>query len=421
MTADFYSMILHSQPDTDGCYTVKLLAPSPDALQKVSEAIDRMKIDQTWICTELRPWETLNTLERNQYPAYVLLDPRMLQSLRLSLTQPGTWYFYLLVLLSLSGVPEKIQALKRQIADLEFELAGYQKASGTSGSKEKIQVVKLANEFLQARKTAIPTTYGVTPDLLRNIKAFEDIMSNRRSPPTVPQITSALSACFVPLFQHLTSTHQASLATYQELEATKDELATVKATNEELRQQVDQYSFDHHLRTPLTQSIELQSEIEALKRQMSEDQARLTVVSQKNKKLKAQNSELKGKVRSFREHDRLSEEMHSTPASGGGVEPPDVVMVDSTTLPRERDLEIQGEQELIRLLEGEKDMRLGVELELADLKAEYELQEDMMIDWFLESVRVTNGEAYLKQLKTLREIRPLPPYKSRDSSYRLLG
>ena len=415
MTADFYSLILHSQADTIGCYTVKLLTPSPEALWKISETIDRMKIDQTWICTELRPWETLNTSERTQYPAHVVLDPEMLQSLRLSLTQPGTWYFYLPVLLSLSGVPEKIQALDRQIADLMCELAGYKRASGTSGSKEKIQVVKLVNEFLQACKRAPPTTNKDTPDLLKNnIKALQDIMSNR-CPPTVPQITSAVSACFDPLFQRLSST-------YQELEATKDELATVKATNEELQQQVGQYSFDNHPRTPMTQSIELQSEIDALQRQLSEDQARLTVVSQKNKKLRAQNSELKGKVRSFRENTRLSEEMHSTPSSGGGVEPPDVQMVDSTTSPQERDLEIPGEQEvLIRLLEGEKNMRLGVELELADLKAEYELQEKMMIDWFLESVRVTNGEAYLKQLKTLKEIRPMPPSKSRDSYYHLPG
>jgi hypothetical protein len=64
-------------------------------------------------------------------------------------------------------------------------------------------------------------------------------MSNPNSPPTVPQITSALSACFAPLFQHLSLAHQALLATHQELEAAKDELATVKATNEGLQQQVD--------------------------------------------------------------------------------------------------------------------------------------------------------------------------------------
>jgi hypothetical protein len=78
-------------------------------------------------------------------------------------------------------------------------------------------------------------------------------------------------------------------------------------------------------------------------------------------------------------------------------------MVDSATSPQERDLEIrllEQEQKLLaRSLEGEKNMRLGVELELADLKVEYELQEKMMIEWFLESVRVTNGEEYLKQLK----------------------
>lgn len=409
--ADFYSMILHSQLENDKRYTVKLLVPSPEALRRVSETIDGMKIDQTWICTELRPWETLSTSERHQYPTKLLLDPEMLQSLRLSLMQPGTCYLYLLVLLSLSRVPEKIRALDRQIADLMCELAGYKRASGTSGSKEKIQVVKLVNEFLQAcRETAPPTTNKDTPGLLKNnIQALRDIMSKRNDQPTVPQMTSAVSACFAPLFQRLSSTHQ-------ELEAIKDELATVKATNEELQQQVDQHSFDNHLRTPVTQSIELQSEIDALKRQISEDQARLVVVSQENKKLRAQNSELKGKVRSFRENARLSEEVHSVPASGGGVEPPDVQMLDSTISPQDRDMELPGEQELlIRLLEGEKNMRLGVELELADLKAEYELQEEMMLDWFLESVRVTNGEAYLKQLKMLKEMRPMPPSKSRDS------
>lgn len=326
-----------------------------------------------------------------------------------------------------SSVPEKIQDLDRQIADLQVELAGYQMSFGTSGSKEKIQVFKLGNEFLRAAKTVTPTTYGATPDLLSSITALRDIFSKSDSPPTVPQITSTISACFVPLFQHLSSTYQAFLATHQELEIIKDELATVKATNEELQQQVGQYSFGHLPHTPLTQSTKLQSEIEALKGQISEDQARLTVVSQENKKLRAQNSELKGKVGSFREYVRLSEERHSTSGNSGSIEPPDVPMANanSTPLSRERDMEIrvlEWEQKLLtRELEGEKNKRLGVELELADLKMEYELQEKMMIEWFLEAVRVANGEEYLKQLKTLKEIRPIPPSKSHDTFYRLLG
>ena len=382
--------------------------------------IDGMKVDQTWIFTELRPWASLNTVERNQYPATILLDPGMLQSLRLSLTLPGTWYSYLLALLSPSDILEKIQALERQVADLNFELAGYQMASGTSGSREKIQVFKLGNEFLRAAKTATPTTYEVTPDLLSNITAFRDIMSNPGSPPTVPQITSTLSACFAPLFQHLNSTHQTFLAAHQELEATMDELATLKAINEGLQQQVGQYSLDHLMRTPLFQPIDPQSEIEASKGQISEDLARPAV--EENRKF---NSKLKGKAGSSREPIRLSEERHSTPANGGSIEPPDVPMVDSTTLLQKKILEIRTldweQKVLLRSLEGEKNMRLGVEMELADLKAKYELQEKYMLNWFLEFVRETNGEAYLKQLKTLNEIRPRPPLESRDNFYRLLG
>jgi len=419
---NFYSITLHSQPETGECYTVKLLAPSPEGIQKILTMIDGMRIDQTWISTEVRPWASLHSSERSQYPAHVLLDPGMLQSLRLSLTQPSTWSFCLPALLSPSGIPEKIQDLGRQIADLKVELAGYQNAFGTSGSREKIQVFKLVNEFLRAAKTATPTTYEATTDLLNNITALQNVMSNRDSPPTVPQITSTLSACFVPFFQQLSSTHQAFIATYQELEATKDEFATVKATNEGLQERVSQYSFVHPPHTLLTQSTTLQSEMEALKRELSEEKARLTVATQENKKLRAQNLELKGKVGSFREYIRLSEERHSTPANSGSVGPPDTPMVDSTP---ERDVEIQvleWEQELLtRLLEGEKNTRLGVELELANLKVEYELQEKKMIEWFLESVRVTNGEEYLKQLKTLKEIRPMPQSMSRDSFYRLLG
>lgn len=419
MTADFYSMRLHSQPETDGLYTVKLLAPSPEALRKVSKMIDNMKIDQTWIFTELRPWASLNTVERNQYPSTILLDPGMLQSLRLSLTLPGTWYFYLLALLSPSDILEKIRALERQVADLNFELAGYQMASGTSGSREKIQVFKLGNEFLRAAKTATPTTYEVTPNLLSNITAFRDIMSNPGSPPTVPQITSSLSACFAPLFQHLNSTYQTLLASHQQLEATKDELATLKAINEDLQQQVGQYSFNHLLRTPLTQSINVQSEIEAPMRHMSEDLARLTV--EENQKT---NSKHKGKAGSSREPIRLSEERHSTPANSGSIESPDVPMVDSTTAPEKQNARIRLlvlEQEVLtRSLEGEKNMRLGVELELADLKAQYELQEKFMLHWFLKFVIETNGEAYLKHIKTLKDIRPKPPSESQDSFYRLL-
>ena len=339
---------------------------------------------------------------------------------------------FLFISLALSSsIPEKIQDLHRQNADLQVELAGYQMSSGTSGSKEMIQVFKLGNEFLRAAKSVTPTTYGATPDLLNNITTLRDIMSKPDSPPTVPQITSALSACFVPLFQHLSSTYQTNLATHQELEMTMDELATVKAANEGLRQRVGQYSSDHLLHTPLTESTDnLKAEIEALKKQSSGDQARLTVltvVSQENKKLRTQNAELKGKVESFRERIRLSEERHSTSANGEStsIEPPDVPMVDSTSLSRERDMEtrfLECEKEhLTRSLEGEKNMRLGVEMELADLKVEYEQQEKMMIDWFLEAVRVSNGEEYLKQLKTLKEIRPMPPSKSRDSFYRLLG
>ena len=393
--------------------------------------IDGMKIDQTWIFTELRPWASLNTVERNQYPSTILLDPGMLQSLRLSLTPPGTWYFYLLALLSPSDILEKIRALEIQVADLNLELAGYQLASGTSGSREKIQCFKLGNEFLRAAKTATPTAYEVTPDLLSNITAFRDVMSNPGSPPTVTQITSTLSACFAPLFQHFNFTYQTLLATHQELEATKDELATLKALNGELQQQVGQYSLDHLLRTPLAQCTRLESEIGAPMGSISEDLARLTV--EENQKSDS----------TSRAPIRLSDERHSTPANSGSIEPPDVPMadstpvnsgsieppvaqtVDSTTLLREKILAIQvldQEQKLlIRSLEGEKNMRLGVELELADLKAEYELQERFMLNWFLEFVRVTNGEAYLKQLKTLKEIRPTPPLKSRDSFYRLLG
>ena len=327
-----------------------------------------------------------------------------------------------------SCAPEKIQDLNRQNADLKVELAGYQKASGTSGSREKIQVFKLGNEFLRAAKAATLPAYEATTDLLNNIKALQNVMSNPDSPPTVPQITSAVSACFSPLFQHINSTHQTLLATHQEMGAIKDELATVKATNEGLEQQASQYSFDHlssHSLSPANH----QSEIKRLKKEISEEQARLTAVRQENKKLKAQIVELKGKVGLFRESIRLSEERRSTPANSGSLEPPDVPMDGPTTSSRGQNMEIQvleREQNLLtRALEGEKNMRLGVELELADLKAEYELQEKMMIDWFLESVRVTNGEEYLRQLKTLKEIRPIPPPRTRDTTresfYRLLG
>jgi chromosome segregation ATPase len=290
-------------------------------------------------------------------------------------------------------------------------------STGTGGSREKIQVFKLGKEFLGAAKTVTPTIYGATPDLLSNITSLRDIMATPDSPPTVPQITSTLSACFVHLFQYLNSTQQTLLATHQELGTTTDELAAAKAANEALNQQIGQYSLDHLPHTPLTQSTNLQSEIEALKKQNAEDQARLTLLSQENKKLRTQKSELKEKVESFRKHIRLSEESRSTPANNNGsIEPPDVPMDDSTTLSQKQDMEIRlleyEQKYLIQSLEDEKKMRLGVELELADLQVEYELQEKMMIDWFLEAVRVTDGEEYLKQLKTLKEIRPMPPSKS---------
>jgi len=298
-------------------------------------------------------------------------------------------------------------------------------SSGTGGSREKIQVLKVGNEFLRAAKTVTPAAYEATTELMSSISALQHIMSNPDSPPTVANVTSALSACFIPLFQHLNSAHQALLATQQELEETKDELATIKATNEGLQQQVGQYSFDHSSHTLSTGSVDLQVEIEGLKNEMAEERARLSAARQENKKLRAQNTELKGKVGSFREHIRLSEERYSTPTNSRSTETPDVAMADPTTLSREQNMEIQvleREQELLtRLLEGEKNMRLGVEQELTDLKVEYELQEKMMIEWFLESVRVTNGEEYLRQLKTLKQIRPMPPSKSRDSFYRLLG
>jgi FtsZ-binding cell division protein ZapB len=315
----------------------------------------------------------------------------------------------------------------RTIADLKVELAAYQKYSGTSGSKEKIQVIKLGNEFLRAAKTAPLTVCEATEDLSSSITTLKNITSNPASPPTVSQITFGLSACFLPLFQRLHSSHQALLTTHQDLEATKCELATLKAMNEGLQQQVNQHSYDKSTRPLLTV---LQSEIEALKKEISEYQARLTAARQENKKLKSQNSELKEKVGSFRKHIRQSEESYSTSTSGGSIEPPDEPMIDGSTmspqeLPQERDAEIrvleQEQRLLAQTLEGEKNKRLGVEMELADLKADYEMQERMMLDWFLEMVRITNGDQYLKKLKKLKEIRPTASSTSRGTFHRLLG
>ena len=317
----------------------------------------------------------------------------------------------------------KIQDLNRQIADLKVELAGYQQSSGTGGSREKIQVFKLGNEFLKAAKAASPTAYEATTGLLNHITALRDVMSNPNSPPTVPQIASAVSVCFASLFQHLNSTHQTLLATQQELAAITDEFTTIKATNEGLQQQASQYSFDGSSPNTLPTS-NLRSEIGELKKELSEERARLSAARQEIKKLKAQNAELKEKVVLVRENIRLSEEGHS---NSGSIEAPDVQMRDSTTSSTLEVRVLMQEQNLLtRALEGEKNMRLGVEMELADLKAEHELQETTMLDWFLESVRVTNGEEYLRQLKTLKEIRPMcmPPSRisaSRDGFYRLLG
>jgi hypothetical protein len=316
--------------------------------------------------------------------------------------------------------PEKILDLERQIADLKVELAGYQKSSGTSGSKEKIQVFKLVNEFLHATQTARPTAYEASADLSGKVTELNNTMSNPGGLPTVLQITSALSSCFLPLFQHLDATHQDLFASQQVLEATRDELAIVKAMNEGLQQQATQYSSDNSA----------QSKIEALKNEISAEQARFTAARQENKKLKAQNVELKEKVGSLREQLRVSKGSYSTPGNEGSLEPSDVLMVDGSTtrlceVLRGRDAEIhvlEREQELLtRAFEGEKNKRLGVEMELADLKAEHEMQEKLMLDWFLELVRVTNGEEYLKQVKTLKQIRPTPPASNHDSFYSLLG
>jgi regulator of replication initiation timing len=54
--------------------------------------------------------------------------------------------------------------------------------------------------------------------------------------------------------------------------------------------------FDDPPHTLLTQSTTLQSEIEALKRENSEEQARLTVALQENKKLRHKIQSLRGKL-----------------------------------------------------------------------------------------------------------------------------
>lgn len=280
-----------------------------------------------------------------------------------------------------------------------------------------IQVIKLVNEFLRAAKATTPTAYEAAMNLVDNITSLRKAMSNPEAPPTVAQVSPALSACFVPLFQHLNSIHQALLTTKQELEATTNELATVKATNKGLQQQISPYTSGHSPRTLPTGPTELQKEVELWKKKASEDQARLTAARQENKKLRSQNLELKRKVESLRERNRLYEEQHSTSASGGSSEPPDMPRDNSTSSPQERNKEIQvleWEQKYFTcLLERERNMRLGVELELADFKVQYEMQEETMIEWFLESVKATNGEEYLKQLKTLNDLRPRPPTKSR--------
>src|SRR5258708_27607420 len=96
-------------------------------------------------------------------------------------------------------------------------------------------------------------------------------------------------------------------------------------------------------------------------------------------------------------------------------EAPHVPMVDgsktsSTEVLQKQNVEIKVlEQEqalLIQSLQGEKNMRLAVEMELAALKAEYEMQEKVMLNWFLEFVRVSNGEEYLRKLSALKQMRP---------------